>query len=42
MCQFTVIEEEVTDVRPTVFFNEDEMAIYLSKEGILEKYDVKE
>lgn len=37
-----VIEEEVTDVRPTVFFNEDEMAIYLSKEGILEKYDVKE
>ncbi|MEI3613273.1 hypothetical protein [Pseudogracilibacillus sp. SO30301A] len=37
-----VIEEEVTNVRPTVFFNEDETAIYLSKEGILEKYDVKE
>jgi len=37
-----VTEEEVTDVRPSVFFNEDETAIYVSKEGELEKFVVKE
>ena len=36
-----VTKEEVTDVRPSMFFNEDATAIYVSKEGMLEKYDIK-
>lgn len=37
-----VTEIEVTDEQPTVFFNEDNTAIYLSTEEGLEKFDVKD
>jgi len=37
-----VTEEEVTDVRPSMFFNEDQSAIYLSNEDGMKKYDVTE
>lgn len=35
-----VTEEKVTDVRPSMFFNEDQSAIYLSNEDGMKKYDV--
>ncbi len=37
-----VTEEEVSDVRPSMFFNEDESAMYLSTEDGMKRYVVKE
>lgn len=31
-----ITEEKVIDVKLSVFFNEDDTAVYLSKEGVLE------
>ena len=35
-----VAEEKVTEERPTILFNEDASAIYISKNAILEKYEI--
>lgn len=35
-----LVEEDVTEERPTVFFNEDNSAIYVSKKGELQKYNI--
>lgn len=36
-----ITETEVTDNRPSIFFNEDESAIYLSHGNIMERFELK-